>query len=216
MAAACALSIGGCAGGGGLVDLSESSEVHRIVVSAPAGLVKVFGSDDAVGIVGTHATRGLGARGPAKVHLDMDGVVHIDVPCVQMLPCSVDLSLVVSTHTEVVLDVGSGAVQVEGLDRADIHLDRGTVEAAVVSDLVVRIGQGSLEASTLADSHVQAVVAHGDVALSVPPGPWQVDAAAARLQLSGVSADQRATGQLFVHAPSGSVRIVGSDALASR
>ena len=190
--------------------------MHRIVVRAPAGLIKVFGSDEAVGIVGTHATRGLGARGPAKVHLDMDGVMHIDVPCVQMLPCSVDLSLVVAASTEVVLDVGSGAVQVEGLDRADIQLDRGTVAAGVVSDLVVRIGQGSLEASTLADSHVQAVVAHGDVDLSVPPGPWQVDAAAARLQLSGVSADQRATGQLFVHAPSGAVRIVGSDALASR
>lgn len=215
-AAACALSVGGCSGDGGLVDLSEASEVRRIVVTAPAGLLQIFGSDDAVGIVGTHATRGLGARGPAKVHLDADGVMHIDVPCAQLLPCSLDLSLVVASTTEVVLDVGSGDVQVEGLERADIQLDRGKVRATVLSDLVVRIGQGSLEATTLANSHVQAVVASGDVDLSVPPGSWRVDAAAARLHLSGVAADQRAAGQLFVHAPSGSVRIVGSDALASR
>jgi len=216
IAAFAALSVGGCSGDSGLVDLAEGGAVERIEVHAPAGTVHIIGNDDTAGIAGTHSTHGFGARGPAKVHLDADGVMHIDVPCAPLLPCSLDLSLAVSPSTDVVVDLGSGAVTVEGLDSADIQLDRGDVVAKVSSELVVRVGQGSLQATTLAESHVQAVVASGDVELSVPPGGWRVDAAAARLQMSGVAMDRRAAGQLSVHAPSGAVRIVGSDSLASR
>jgi len=216
LAGALAFSVGGCSGNTGHIDLTEASVVERVVVHAPKGVIHIVGNDDTIGIVGTHGTSGFGARGPARVHLDADGVMHIEAPCAPVLPCALDLSLAVAPSTELVVDIGSGEVNVEGLDKADIQIDRGTITTAGSRQLVARVGQGSVMATPQSDAQVQAVVASGDVVLVVPPGGWRIDAAAARLQVSGVAMDRRATGQLSVHAPSGAVRIVGSDPLASR
>jgi len=209
-----------CQGGTGEVVMDDALDITAIRIQAPGGTIQVHALDTAAnedgGVHGTHTLGGIGARGRAEVSIDHQGVLSIVAPCVPVVPCRLDLTLTVPPTLPVTVDLGSGTVRLDGVAETDVRIDRGDVQIHDGYTSVVRIGQGNLTAALHADASLRAVVARGDVDVSVPPGGWQITTAAAQLRLAGVSLDRQAHGVLDVHAPGGSVLLAGNDDLVRR
>lgn len=208
-------AVSACHGGRGVVELEQAVDVTALHIRAPGGTVRVAAGADPAAVQGAHAVSGLGASGRARVSLDEAGVLTIEAPCVPVLPCRLELDVAVPETLPVTVDLGAGTVVVDGVSEADVRLNRGDVTLVDGDTATVRIGQGSLDASLHAAGSLRAVVAAGDVEVAVPPCGWQITAAAAQLQLSGVSIDRAAPGRLDVHAPSGVVLLRGQEDLAT-
>ncbi len=206
----------GCRGGSGTIAMDDALDITAVEISAPRGQVVVDGIEPGSGVTGQHTLKGAGAQGRASVSLSEAGVLRIETMCMPVAPCRLDLALAVPETMPVTVDLGAGDVSTNGVAEVDIQVDRGDVSVLDGYTVTVRVGEGNLQARLLGQATLRAVLASGDVEVAVPPGGWQVTAAAADLKLSGVSLDRLAAGQLDIHAPGGNVLLLGQEELAAR
>lgn len=206
----------GCQTQAGSVDIGDASAVHLVRVSGTSGRVSLTGNPDVNEIRGTLTSGGIGAQQAPVTVLHPDGILDITYPCIRLLPCTTDAVLTVPAHLQVDVALGSGSIEVVGVQAANLHLDAGEVQATVDHTLHVAIGTGILRGRVQAGGQVHATVASGDVELAVPQGGWQIETVAHRLRMVGVALDPHAPGRLSVHAAAGTVDIAGLDEVASR
>jgi len=148
-------------------------------------------------------------------HVD-DGVLVIEARCRTFIQCPVDTEVAVPEGVDVQVELGRGEVWATGIATLGIELRDGTADVETTGTLNVQVGSGSVRAQAPRDANLKIAVGDGDIDVQVAPGPWLVDATAARLQVTGVTPDDHATGRLELVAPSGSVTVTGRDRIASR
>ena len=206
----------GCRGGTGQVAMDDALDITAVEVSAPKGTVRIDSVLPGEGVTGSHQLDGAGAQGRASVTLQENGVLRIDTTCLPLAPCRLDLQLSVPETMPVSVDLGSGDVFTAGVAEVDVLVDRGHVAIVDGYNATVRIGDGDLQARLAGPGMLRAVLASGDAEVAVSPGGWQVQAVAADLKMSGVSLDRLAPGSLDIHAPGGTVHLLGLEELAAR
>jgi hypothetical protein len=211
-----AVAFVGCRGGSGEIAMDDALDITAVEISAPRGQIVIDGAEPGSGVTGQHTLKGAGAQGRASVTLSNEGVLRIDTQCMPVGPCRLDLALSVPETMPIMVDLGSGDVVTTNVAEVDIQVDRGNVSILDGYSATVRVGAGDLQARLLGQASLRAVLASGDVEVAVPPGGWQVTAAAADLTLSGVSLDRLAAGHLDIHAPGGNVLLLGLEELAAR
>ena len=211
-----ALGSAGCQGGTGRIAMDDALDITAVAISAPAGQVRVHAVPPGSGVSGEHALAGAGAKDRASVTLDEDGVLRIDSTCLPVAPCRLDLDLAVPETMPVSIDLGAGNVFTTGVFEVDALVDRGDVSIIDGYNATVRVGEGNLHARLAGPGALRAVLAAGDAEIAVQPGGWQIQAVAADLKMTGVSLDRLASRALDVHAPGGTVLLLGLEELAVR
>ncbi len=211
-----ALSLSGCRGGIGHISMDDALDITAVEILAPGGSVRIDSVRPGLGVTGEHRLDGAGAQGRASVTLREDGVLQVGSVCLPVAPCRLDLALSIPETMPVSVDLGAGDVVTAGVANVDVLVDRGDVSVMGAYNTTVRIGEGDLQVRLAGAGKLRAVLASGDAEVAVSPGGWQVQAVAADLKMSGVSLDRLAAGSLDIHAPGGTVRVVGLEELAAR
>ena len=211
-----ALGNAGCRGGTGRIAMDDALDISAVAISAPGGQVRIHAVAPGSGVSGEHALAGAGAKDRASVTLDEDGVLRIDATCLPLAPCRLDLDLAVPETMPVAIDLGAGDVFTSGVFEVDALVHRGDVSIIDGYNATVRVGEGDLHVRLAGPGTLRAVLAAGDAEIAVQPGGWQIQAVAADLKMTGVSLDRLASRALDVHAPGGTVLLLGLEELAVR
>lgn len=197
------LATGGCQTVRYVEAFHPEGPVYRVELRADAGTVRLDRGE------ALRVERAIKApEGALELsHSVSEGVLHLDARCSSLAPCAVDTSIELPQGLPVVVDLGTGRVEVTDLSDVDILLDRGEVEARGTRRLVARVGQGTVSAALDAGAEARISVADGDIALDLDEDAWQLAVTADALELDGIRSSDGATGSLELVAPGGTVRL---------
>jgi hypothetical protein len=207
-----ALTAMGCANVRYVETFVPEGSVERVVVRSDAGSVELTPADQ------LRVERAIRApEGSLQLsHAVDDGVLVLEARCRALLPCAVDVHVSVPEGIPVDVDLGSGEVWATGLrEPLTVRVGDGTADMDVTGSLVATVGSGDVRASLPSDAVAHIAVGDGNIAVVVPPGRYDVDASAARVELRGVESDPGAPGRLELVAPAGSATVTGAGQVAS-
>jgi|GEM_PF-5434470 len=199
-----------CAGPTG--DVRGGASVGRLDVSVASGAVRLV-AGEALGL--RYAVRAPLGGGAVALIEEPDGT-RVVASCADLRPCTVDLVLTVPAGLPVGVEQGAGSLEIDGLDRVQAHLGRGTVRALVGEALDLSVGVGSVEVKALGRGPVRVAVGQGDVALQVPAGAYALDLVGASVVVTGIEARPGALRQIQVVAPGGAVLLSAAGPVAAR
>jgi hypothetical protein len=195
--------------------ISACGEPRRVSIEPPVGSVDAVTIRVDIGIVEIVPGRTLRVeqvlRAPkgAVVHTErvVDRHLQVEARCKSPVFCSVDTRIRLPAGTAISIELHRGEVWATGVGDLDIELGTGSLDLDVTGAIRGRVGQGQIRVTAAADQLVRLAVGQGDIDLTVPRSPWQVDIQAEDTQLVGVHRSQHARGSLELTAPSGQVRV---------
>ena len=149
-------------------------------------------------------------------HSIEDGALIIESRCQGLLPCGVDVRLQMAEDLPVFVVLETGEVMIRDTARVDVELSRGDVYLEETGDLRIRLGQGSVQGRVLDGSHIEVLVAEGDVDLEIPGGAWKAKIEADSQQIAGLHEREDADQEITIVAYGGQVDLQSSSGLAQR
>ena len=186
--------------------------VERVIVRSDVGTVELLPGD------GLRVERAIRAPEGALTlsHVVQDGTLTLEARCRALLPCAVDVQVVVPEGTPVDVELGHGEVWATGLSAAlDVQIGDGDADLDLLGPLAARVGSGEVRASLPGDASARIAVGSGDIEVVVPPGRYTLDLSAADTLVSGIDDVEGASAVLELLAPAGRATVTGVERVAS-
>jgi hypothetical protein len=191
-----------------------ADRVHRIVVTADAGDVDIRAGLTA-NVVVERKDSYLLAR-PSVSEQFANGELAIKTTCPGLagaLRCRSDVTIDAPPEVDVVVHTKSGDIDLRGLDgRADVRTDAGDITAQRLDPVTIQAAADAGDVSLDLFGQPARTVAHsdaGDVKVTVPFGPYHIDARArsGHVNLKGVLRDDLAPQSITAQSDAGDVTV---------